>query len=74
MTDVISIRISPGRRAMLDALARATDSSRGRVINAAIDAWLDIHDWHTAHIEAGLRQANTGEFATDAEVAAVFRA
>lgn len=74
MKDVISIRIASGLRERLDALARAAHSNHSHIINAAVDAWLDIHDGHVLHIREGLRQANAGEFATDAEVAAVFRA
>jgi predicted transcriptional regulator len=38
----------------------------------AIEAWVDIDAWHRAEIEAGLAEAERGDFASDAEVAAVF--
>jgi RHH-type rel operon transcriptional repressor/antitoxin RelB len=35
-------------------------------------AYLDLHAWQRAHIGEGLRQADAGEFASEAEVRAAF--
>jgi predicted transcriptional regulator len=42
------------------------------VLNEAIDAYLDVQEWQIQHIQEGMRQAEAGEFASDAEVAAAF--
>jgi predicted transcriptional regulator len=70
--EVITVRVSPRKRAMLDKLARATDRDRSYIVNAAIDAYIDAHAWQIKHVKDGLRQADAGEFATDVEVAAAY--
>jgi predicted transcriptional regulator len=70
--EVITVRVAPRKRAMLDKLARATDRDRSYIVNAAIDAYLAVHAWQIKHVKDGLRQADAGEFATDAEVAAAY--
>ena len=61
--------------AEVDALAHAVSRDRSSIIrqaiiHQAINAYLATHYWQVAHIAEGLRQADAGEFATDAEVAA----
>lgn len=70
--ETIAFRIDQGKRAELDRLAKAIDRDRSYVLNEAVDAYLDVHAWQTAHIEEGLRQADAGEFADDADVAAAY--
>jgi predicted transcriptional regulator len=54
----------------LDALAAKLDRSRSYVAAQAIGDFVAREEWQLADIEAGLREADRGEFATDAEVAA----
>ena len=54
----------------LDALAAKLDRSRSYVAAQAIGDFVDREEWQLADIEAGLREANRGDFATDAEVTA----
>jgi len=70
--EIISFRLDPKKREALDAIARAQDRDRTYVLNEAIDAFLDVHQWQIEHIQEGLRQADAGEFASEAEVAAAF--
>jgi predicted transcriptional regulator len=70
--ETISFRLDPKKREALDAVARAQDRDRTYVLNEAIDAYLDVHQWQIEHIQEGMRQADAGEFASDAEVAAAF--
>jgi len=70
--ETVTFRIDQGKRAELDRLAKALDRDRSYVLNEAVDAYLDVHAWQAAHIEDGLRQAEAGEFADDAEVAAAY--
>ena len=67
-----TIRLDQEKRAELDALAQATTRDRSFLVNEAIDAYLAVHRWQIARIEEGVRQADAGEFATDAEVSAAF--
>ena len=68
----ISFRMDSEKREALDAVASALDRDRSYVINEAIEAYLDIHRWQLTHIREGLRQADAGEFATEAEMKAAF--
>jgi len=68
----ISFRLENKKKKALDAIATALDRDRSYVLNEAIDAYLEVHRWQVAHIEEGIRQANTGKFATTREVAAAF--
>ena len=70
--ETISFRLDAKKRKALDALAQAQDRDRTYVLNEAIDAYLDVHQWQIEHVNEGIRQADAGEFATDAEVAAAF--
>jgi predicted transcriptional regulator len=54
----------------LDALAAKLDRSRSYVAAQAIADFVEREAWQLADIEAGLREADKGDFATDAEVAA----
>ncbi len=71
--DVVTVRMAADKRAQLDALARAVDRDRSWLINEAVDAYLAVHRWQIAHIEAGLRDAEADDFASDEEVEAAWR-
>ncbi|MBB5518832.1 CopG family ribbon-helix-helix protein [Amphiplicatus metriothermophilus] len=70
--ETITFRTDPERRAALDRLAGLMERDRTYVLNAAIDAYLDLFDWQKRRIAAGLDAARRGDFADEAEVAAVF--
>ena len=72
--ETVTVRLDPAKREELDALARTVARDRSFVINEAIDAYLAVHRWQAAEIIEGLRQAEAGEFATDAEVEAAYAA
>ena len=72
--EAVTVRLDPAKRAELDSLARTVSRDRSFLINEAIDAYLAVHRWQAAEIEDGLRQAEAGEFATDAEVDAGYAA
>jgi predicted transcriptional regulator len=37
-------------------------------VNEALKAYIDVHQWQIDHIRQGLREANAGKFASEAEV------
>lgn len=71
--ETINFRTEADRIKTLDAVATALDRDRTYVINEAISTYLEIHQWQIDHIKEGIRQADAGDFATDAEVAAAFK-
>ncbi len=70
MRGTISFRLDSEKREALDAVASASDRDRSYILNEAIDAYLDVQQWQIEHIRKGLRQANAGQFATEAEMKA----
>jgi predicted transcriptional regulator len=70
--ETISVRIASDKKAALAAIAAESGRDLGGVIEEALNGYLELHAWQVAHIEEGLRQANAGEFASEAEVADAF--
>ena len=71
--ETINFRTEMNKIKSLDTIASALDRDRSYVINQAIAAYLEVHRWQVDHIKEGIRQADAGEFATEAEVASVFQ-
>ena len=72
-SQTVSFRLETKKKQKLDSIAIMLDRDRSYILNEAIDAYLDVHQWQIAHIREGIRQADAGEFATEAQVAAAFR-
>jgi predicted transcriptional regulator len=70
--ETISFRMDSKKKEALDAVAESLGRDRTYVLSEAIEAYLDIHRWQLGHIREGLRQADGGEFATEAEMKATF--
>jgi len=68
----ITFRVDAQKRKALDAIAAGIDRDRSYVLNEAINSYLEVHQWQTAHIKEGLRQADAGKFAKDSEVSSAF--
>ena len=66
--ETITIQIQPRVRKALDGIAVTLDRDRTHVVNQALEAYIDIHQWQIDHIRQGLREANARKFATKAEV------
>jgi predicted transcriptional regulator len=56
----------------LEALASATARTKSFVALEALSTYLQAQGWQVQDIEAGLLDAERGDFASEAEVAAVF--
>jgi RHH-type rel operon transcriptional repressor/antitoxin RelB len=70
--DSVTFRLAADKRAELDAMAQILDRDRSYLINQAVEAYLEVHRWQLDHLREAVRQADAGEFASDAEVAAAF--
>ncbi|HEY2612835.1 MAG TPA: CopG family ribbon-helix-helix protein [Reyranella sp.] len=66
-----TVRLPDDVAEKLDALAAKLDRPRSYVAAQAIGDFVAREAWQLADIEAGLREAERGEFASDAEVAAI---
>jgi predicted transcriptional regulator len=66
--DTITVRVESEIRAALDALAVALDRDRSYVINQALAAYIETHNWQINHIQQGLKEAEAGNFVDEQEV------
>ena len=66
--ETVTVRMEPKTRQTLDAIAAVLERDRSHVINEALVAYIDVHRWQVEHIRKGLREADAGQFAPDAEV------
>jgi len=68
----VTARLDPETNAKLEQLAKATVRSKSFLVAEAIRAFLQEHSWQIQAIEQGIQEADAGNFASDADVQAVF--
>jgi predicted transcriptional regulator len=66
--DTVTVRVDHALRESVDAIAAATNLDRSGVINQALIAYVETHQWQVDHIREGLRQADAGEFLSERKV------
>ena len=66
--EIMTVRVDPRTRQALDGIATALDRDRTYVVNQALEAYIDVHQWQIDHIQQGLREAKAGKFASEAQV------
>lgn len=66
-----TVRVPDETANRLDQLAEKLDRSRSYVAAQAIEDFVAREEWQLAEIEAGLAEAERGDFASDRDVAAV---
>lgn len=59
-----TVRVSDETASKLDQIAEKLDRSRSYVAAQAIEDYIAREEWQLAEIEAGLAEANRGEFAS----------
>jgi predicted transcriptional regulator len=72
MSDVMTIRVDGEIRQRLEKLSKATARTKSFLAAEAIRCYLDLNEWQIEEIEAGVRDADAGDFAGEAEVKAIF--
>jgi predicted transcriptional regulator len=71
-TTTIAIRMPESMKAELGALAKATGRNRNTLVVEAVRRFMEVERWQLADIEAGLREADAGDFATTEEMDALW--
>lgn len=66
-----TVRVPEETASKLDQLAEKLERSRSYMAAQAIEDFVTREEWQLAEIEAGLADADRGDFASDAEIAAV---
>jgi predicted transcriptional regulator len=68
----ISTRIDTETTNKLERLAKATSRSKSFLVAQAIHCYIDEQLWQIEAIEEGIREADAGNFADDAQVKEAF--
>lgn len=68
----INVRVPEAIFNQLEEIARATARTKSYVTLMALTQYLQDQRWQIRDIEEGIAEADKGEFASDAEVNAVF--
>lgn len=66
-----TVRLDDEKARKLDELANKLDRSRSYLAAQAIDDYLSREEWQIAEIEAGLAEADRGDFASAEDLARV---
>jgi RHH-type transcriptional regulator, rel operon repressor / antitoxin RelB len=72
MLEVMTIRVDQKTKRRLEKLADATERTKSFLAAEALRSYLDLNEWQIQEIRAGVREADAGDFASDAEVEATF--
>lgn len=70
-TAVLTFRVPVEVKQQLDALAESTQRSKSWLAGEALKQYLDLEAWQIGEIRQALQEADAGDFASDAEIAAV---
>jgi RHH-type transcriptional regulator, rel operon repressor / antitoxin RelB len=69
----VTVRVASQTKRALDEIAEALDRDRTYIVNEALSAYIEIHEWQCAHIRQGIRDADAGRFASEGEVGLVVK-
>ncbi len=71
-TEAFSVRTDSEKVKQLDKIAKQQDRSRNYLVNQAIDQLLELHAWQSERVKEGIKAADNGHFASDADLARLF--
>ena len=71
MSTTMTIRLDDDVKDRLDVLAEATQRSKSFLAAEAIRAFVETNEWQIGEIQAALKEADAGDFASDKDVAAL---
>lgn len=71
-TRTINVRVPASVYNQLEDLAKSTARTKSFVTVEALSSYLATQSWQVKEITAGIADADRGDFATDAQVNAVF--
>lgn len=73
MSTTMTIRLEEDVKTRLDELAQATQRSKSYLAAEAIREYVVNNDWQIREIRTAIEEADAGDFASDADVAALAR-
>lgn len=69
---ILNVRLPADLHSQLEQLVQATGRTKSFLTVEALKRYVGQEQWQIADIQAGLQEADRGEFATPDEVGAVF--
>ena len=72
MSATVTLRLDDAVKDKLEKLAESTHRSRSFLAAEAIKAYVDSNEWQINEIHIAIQEADAGDFASEAEVKAVF--
>jgi len=72
-SSTMTVRLDRDIKTRLEQLARATQRSKSFLAAEAIRDYVELNEWQIAEIASAIQEAERGDFASDSEVADVFR-
>ena len=69
MSKTMTVRLEDGVKDRLDHLAKATHRSKSFLAAKAIRTFVETNEWQIAEIQAALKEADAGDYASDQDVA-----
>jgi predicted transcriptional regulator len=73
VTTAITVRLNEETLAALDRLAEGTKRSRSWLVSRAVEEYVSLNEWQIARIEDGIAAADRGDFASEEEMAGIWR-
>lgn len=68
MSAVLTVRVTEEVKNQLAALADATGQSKSEIVLEAIKQYIELENWQIDEIQAAIKEANAGDFASENEV------
>ena len=69
---ILNVRLPVELHGQLEQLVQATGRSKSFLTVEALKSYVNQEQWQIADVQAGLQEADQGEFATEEEVRAVY--
>ena len=68
----MTIRLEPELKSRLDKLALSTQRSKSFLASEAVKEFVELNEWQIQEIEDAIKEADSGDFASNQEVDAFF--
>jgi predicted transcriptional regulator len=71
MSTTMTVRLDDDVKDRLEVLAEATQRSKSFLAAEAIRSYVESNEWQIGEIQAALKEADAGDFASDTDVTAL---
>jgi len=68
----VTVRLEKDSVEFLDELAKSCDRDRSYLIKEAVRSYISLHRWQIDEIKKAVTEADSGDFASDKEMEALF--